>query len=60
MADGKTRAVLFGSGLAAFGYIVHNVLCYQQIIGTPVIFILIGIGAAKIRQEKAADPKEPL
>ena len=60
MADGKTRAVLFGCGLAAFGYIVHNVLCYQQIIGTPVIFILIGIGAATIRQEKAADPKEPL
>ncbi len=49
---GKMRAVLFGCGLAAAGYIVHNVLCYQQIIGTPVIFILIGIGAAKIRQEK--------
>lgn len=60
MADGKTRTVLFGCGLAASGYIVHNVLCYQQIIGTPVIFILIGIGAAKIRQEKAAEPKDSL
>ncbi len=42
-------AVVFGIGLAAAAYIAHNVLCYQQIIGTPLIFILLGIGAAKVR-----------
>lgn len=43
-------AAMFGAGLAAAGYIVHNVLCYQQIIGTPFIFVLMGIGAAKMRR----------
>lgn len=46
--DGK-GAVTFGIGLAVAGYIAHNVLCYQQIIGTPLIFILLGIGVAKVR-----------
>lgn len=45
-------AAVFGAGLAAAGYIAHNVLCYQQIIGTPLIFVLMGIGAAKMRQER--------
>ena len=48
--EGK-GAVVFGAGLAAAGYIAHNVLCYQQIIGTPLIFILLGIGVAGIRKE---------
>lgn len=45
------QPVLFGTGLAAAGYIAHNVLCYQQIIGTPLIFILMGIGAAICREK---------
>lgn len=44
----ESDAVTFGIGLAAAGYIAHNVLCYQQIIGTPLIFILMGIGAARV------------
>lgn len=45
-------AVVFGIGLASAAYIAHNVLCYQQIIGTPLIFVLLGIGAAKVSQIK--------
>lgn len=41
---------LFGIGLASIGYIAHNILCYQQLIGTPIIFILIGIGEALRRK----------
>lgn len=44
--DTMDKALLFGTGLAAAGYVAHNVLCYQQIIGTPLIFVLLGIGAA--------------
>ena len=44
--DTMDKALLFGAGLAAAGYVAHNVLCYQQIIGTPLIFVLLGIGAA--------------
>lgn len=50
--EGEKKVVVFGCGLAAAGYIFHNVLCYQQIIGTPFIFILMGIGAAKIRWDR--------
>lgn len=48
--DSENRAVLFGVGLAAVGYIAHNILCYQQIIGTPLIFVLLGVGAAVNRK----------
>ncbi len=53
--EGEERAVVFGCGLAAAGYIAHNVLCYQQIIGTPLVFMLIGIGAAKMRGRLSAE-----
>lgn len=48
----RNRAMLFGIGLAAAGYVAHNVLCYQQLIGTPLIFVLLGIGAAISRKSK--------
>ena len=34
---------LYGAAIAIVAYIVHNVFCYQQIIGTPTIFILMGM-----------------
>lgn len=43
------NGVILGIGLASAAYIVHNILCYQQIIGTPVMFILLGLGAAGIK-----------
>lgn len=51
---GKQEPIIFGIGLAAVGYIIHNVLCYQQIIGTPIIFILLGVGEA-LRREKLSN-----
>lgn len=29
------------------GYMVHNIFCYQQVICTPLIFILLGMGRLK-------------
>ncbi len=46
----EENPVLFGIGLASIGYIAHNILCYQQLIGTPTIFILIGLGEALRRK----------
>lgn len=56
-AEGKkseTPAELFGIGLAAAAYVAHNVLCYQQIIATPILFILLGLGTAILRRESTA------
>ncbi len=47
----RESAVVFGIGLASAAYIAHNVLCYQQVIGTPLMFLLLGIGVAKVRKE---------
>ncbi|MBR3635027.1 MAG: O-antigen ligase family protein [Lachnospiraceae bacterium] len=34
---------------ALIGYMVHNTFCYQQVICTPLIFILLGIGENMVR-----------
>lgn len=48
--DSAKKAVqtpeVFGIGLAAAAYIAHNILCYQQLIGTPILFILLAIANA--------------
>lgn len=48
------RPELFGMGLAAAGYIAHNLLCYQQMIGTPLIFLLLGLGEAAFRDQTSS------
>lgn len=50
--QGNNSALLLGIGLATAGYIAHNILCYQQLIGTPLIFILLGIGTGICRTKK--------
>ncbi|MBQ9567368.1 MAG: hypothetical protein IJR31_04745, partial [Lachnospiraceae bacterium] len=35
--------------LCIIGYMFHNFFCYQQIICTPIIFIIIGAGEAMCR-----------
>lgn len=54
LSDGAKKAAvtpeIFGIGLAAAAYIAHNILCYQQIIGTPLIFILLAIANAKNKE----------
>lgn len=44
------HAELFGIGLAAAAYVVHNILCYQQIIAAPALFLLLGLGTAVMRR----------
>lgn len=41
---------LIGIAMATAAYITHNFFCYQQIICTPIIFILMGIGEEMIRR----------
>lgn len=46
--------VLIGVLLCILGYMGHNLFCYQQIICTPLIFIIMGAGEYVIRETKAA------
>ncbi|MFI3200661.1 MAG: O-antigen ligase family protein [Eubacteriales bacterium] len=36
-------------GLSIISYMAHNFFCYQQIVCTPLIFIMIGVGEMRIR-----------
>ncbi|MCR5776403.1 MAG: hypothetical protein K6G84_03170 [Lachnospiraceae bacterium] len=40
----KNRPYLVGIVMCVASYVLHNLYCYQQIICTPLIFILMGMG----------------
>lgn len=48
----KEYPELIAIAIAVLSYMGHNFFCYQQIICTPTIFILIGAGEAIIRYGK--------
>lgn len=41
----KKEIMLSAVTVCIFSYMVHNIFCYQQVMCTPIIFILLGIGA---------------
>lgn len=47
----KQHPFIAGAATAMVSYFLHNFFCYQQIICTPIIFIIIGIGVALIRRK---------
>lgn len=49
-ADG---AAVYGIAIAVIAYMLHNFFCYQQIICTPIIFILMGMAAAYMKKDPA-------
>ncbi|MCR5178192.1 MAG: O-antigen ligase family protein [Lachnospiraceae bacterium] len=49
MRHAEDRPYLYGVAMAIAAYILHNSFCYQQIICTPVIFILMGMAQSVIR-----------
>ena len=47
----KKHPELIAIVMAILCYMGHNFFCYQQIVCTPTIFILIGVGESIIRHE---------
>jgi len=47
---GKEYPEVYAVAISIAAYFCHNFFCYQQIICTPIIFILIGMGEALIRR----------
>ena len=48
----KARPALLAAGAVILAYVGHNFFCYQQVICTPFIFIVMGISEYLIRKEK--------
>jgi O-antigen ligase len=49
MKGAEKYPCLYGVAIAIVAYILHNFFCYQQIICTPAIFILMAMAQALIR-----------
>lgn len=49
------KKYLYIFGLSAFTYAIHNIVSFQQILSTPFIFLMIGMGEA-LRKEQEKIP----
>lgn len=47
----KQHPFLVGAATAIVSYFLHNFFCYQQIICTPIIFVVMAIGVALLRRK---------
>ena len=50
---------LIAVGISVMCYMGHNFFCYQQIVCTPTVFLLMGAGEALIRQGRSPCPGDP-
>lgn len=52
---GKSKEILWISAVCLISYTVHNMVSFQQVICTPQIFILMGIGESLLRSANYAE-----
>ena len=48
-ADRKKYLYIFA--ISAFAYMIHNVVSFQQILSTPFMFLMLGMGERLVREE---------
>jgi len=49
---GKKRALLLVSAVCIISYTLHNMVSFQQVICTPIVFLLTGFGENLLRKNK--------
>lgn len=52
LRDWKEHPFFAGGAASVVTYFLHNFFCYQQIICTPIIFVILGIGIALVRRKE--------
>lgn len=50
--EGRKREILLISAVCIISYTVHNMVSFQQVICTPIIFILLGFGEKMLRNSE--------
>ena len=55
MKDAKKYPYLYAVAIAIVAYFLHNFFCYQQVICTPTIFILMGMAQSVMRYGKGEE-----
>ena len=48
----KRQLYLYIFAISAFSYTIHNIVSFQQILSTPFVFLLIGMGESLMREGK--------
>ncbi len=46
MKNAAKNPMIYGMAISTLAYILHNFFCYQQIICTPIIFIIMGMAVS--------------
>lgn len=46
---------LYVFAISAFAYTIHNVVSFQQILSTPFVFLMLGMGECLVRMENTVD-----
>lgn len=54
----RRQPLLAAAGAAVLSYIGHNFFCYQQVVCTSLIFLVIGAGECLIRAERLVETHE--
>lgn len=53
----KKDIMLSAVAICVLSYMFHNIFCYQQVMCTPIVFILMGIGACYLKRSAKVDEK---
>lgn len=54
----KSHPFLLAGAAVIVSYFLHNFFCYQQVVCTPLIFLIMGMGAAILRDESTKSVME--
>ena len=52
LKEWKYHPFFLGAATVVVSYFLHNLFCYQQIICTPIIFVVLGIAVALLRRKE--------
>ena len=58
MRKGSSQPVLYLCAVSILAYVVHNMVSFQQVLNTPYVFIVIGIGERFCRNIEDAGKSE--
>ncbi|MDE7014531.1 MAG: hypothetical protein K2P19_07640, partial [Kineothrix sp.] len=50
-ASGERKRYLYVFAIGAFVYTIHNMVSFQQILSTPFMFLILGMGEALAKEK---------
>lgn len=50
---GRQKGLLLIPAVCIFSYCIHNMVSFQQVVSTPVVFMLIGFGERELRKGRS-------